>query len=97
MANPNPYKARLERRRKARKARTGGSVEDARKAMWAAVEALEDRVASTAEQEGDASELTRLTHALSQAVQTFLKTYEVGELEQRMAAIEAQLESPTHV
>lgn len=92
MANPNPYKARIARRRKTRRASAGGSIEDARKAMWAAVEALEDRLATTAEREGDASELTRLTHALSQAVQTFLKAHEVGEMEERMAALEAHVE-----
>jgi len=89
MANPNPYQARLQRRRQARDTSPVGTLEEAQKAVWAAVEALEERLLGEGDTNThDVADLTRITHALTQAVGMFLKTYEAGELEARLQSVE---------
>ena len=84
--NPNPHQARQAKRRRRRKP---GTVADLKKHLWAAIDKLSESL------EGDAvevSDLTRLTHALSQAATSYLKVVEVGDLEARLTALEQSLE-----
>ncbi len=98
MANPNPVAARKAKKRRP----TPGTVKQLTAVLWNAITKLEaaieppvvngyldDREAQKdfAVQIG---ELTKLTHALSQAGGTYLKCVEVGELEGRVQELEKQ-------
>lgn len=90
MANSNPDSLRARRAKKRRRRPKPGTIEDLQKVLWNAVATLEERLLDTSDEEdADVAELCKLTHALSQAAGTFLKAVEVGELEARLAALEA--------
>ncbi len=83
MANPNPHKARMKRRRRPKP----GTVKQLTSVLWCAIQRLEDALASA--EAPDTTELCKLTHALSQSASTYLKAVEVGEFEARLEALEA--------
>ena len=89
MANPNPYKARQARKR--RKKANVGTLKDVQGVLWEAIQMLELHILEPAErgEKIDVRDLCRLTHALSQAATTYAKITEVGEFEERLAALEA--------
>ena len=66
MANPNPYKARLAKRRKARKQRKPLDLDDARNIASEMLEALGDRNLTLMEAGGGSTaELCKLSHAVA--------------------------------
>jgi len=84
MPNPDPFRARLERRRRRRKV---GDLTGLQRKIWGAIcdaEALRTD-APTVELQ------LKAIHALSQAALVFIKVHEVGELEQRLTALEQAL------
>jgi uncharacterized small protein (DUF1192 family) len=90
MANPNPYKARQARKRR----KTPGTVKQLTAVLWEAITKLEDYMHATTdadEKRRNTAELTRLTHALSQAAGQYLKALEVGEFEKRLEALEQEI------
>lgn len=86
MANPNPYQARQGRARKRQDA--AGSVEDLQAALWRAIDRLNESLKSKKGADVDDAALRRM-HALCQLGGVYLKVVEVGELEARIAALEA--------
>lgn len=79
MPNPSPYKARL-----ARRSRKAGDIERLRVKLWHAIERAE-----TFLEHGDPATVFRAVNAIAQATAPYLKAVEVGELEERLAALEA--------
>ena len=82
MPNPNPYQARQAKRKGQRKA---GTVDDLKAHLWAAIDKLSAALDTDSPEVAD---LTRLTHALSQAATSYLRVIEVGELEARLEKLE---------
>ena len=89
MANPSPHKARMAKKRK----RKPGTLLDLQKLLWKALRTAEDLLdgATTLAEEGEGHEGVQLRaiHAISQASGQYAKLLEVGELEARIAALEA--------
>jgi uncharacterized small protein (DUF1192 family) len=83
MATYNPVQARLARKRKRQ-----GTLQDVLEALWQAVTAAEDVLASCG---GEAEQTMKAVHCLSQAAGQYAKLLEVGELESRLALVEAAL------
>jgi hypothetical protein len=81
MANPNPHAARLAKRR----AHKPGSLEDLLKVLWTALSDAE-RLMYAAD---DPEVRLRCIHAISQVSGQYAKLLEIGELEARIAALEA--------
>ena len=81
MANPNPVAARLAQRR----ARQPGNLADVLKVLWTALHDAEQLMYAA-----DDPELRlRCIHAVSQVAGQYSKLLEIGELEARLAALEA--------
>ena len=79
--------ARIEKRRRRRP--KPGTVKQLQGALWRSVLILEEHLERVATHDRvEVSELTRLTHALAQSAGVYLKAIEVGELEERLAALE---------
>ena len=83
MPNPDPYHARLSRKRR----RTTGDLNALRRKLWGAICEADDLIGSA---ETDEIRLKAI-HALVQAGMAYAKICEVGEYEARLAAIEQQL------
>ena len=82
MANPSPYKARMARRQ----IRKPGDIHAVMRLLWRALKTAEDIL-----DEAEEPELTlRAIHAISQASGQYAKLLEIGELEARIAALEAE-------
>jgi hypothetical protein len=87
MANPNPHRAR----RAKRSARAPGTLRALQQKLWGAI-----LWAETVLEEADTPDLRlRAIHALAQAAGHYGKLLEVGELEARLQAVEAQLPPST--
>ena len=78
-----PHLARLARAEH-RRATEAGTLGDVRAKLWAAIERVE-----TLTQADDAGTALKATHALVQACGAYVKVVEVGELEARLADLEA--------
>lgn len=78
--------ARIAKRRK----RDGGDLTKMRRALWRAVEAAEAALMDGAAA-GDAAAVLKAVHAITQASGAFARLVEVGELEARLAELEAAL------
>lgn len=74
---PKPAPRRRRRRR-------SGTIKALRGRIWATI----DRLDSELESAEDVAELTKLSHAISQAAGVYLKVLEQGELSERLAAVE---------
>ena len=87
MPNPSPHTARQAQKRR----RTPGDLATLVQVLWGALlkaEAVLDAATH-------ASELTlKAVHAVSQCAGQYSKLLEVGELEARLQALEAQLQAP---
>lgn len=104
MANPNPDATRARLGKKAARRPKPGTVRQLTAVLWNAITKLEAAIEppvvngylETDEAQKNfaiqVGELTRLTHALSQAGGVYLKAIEVGELEARVAELEKQAE-----
>lgn len=91
MANKNPVEARLEKRAKNRKNRQGIDLQELRVIMSDFIEALDSHISS---QEGVVSvqALKDIGYLLNQAVGSYVKLVEVGELEARTKKVEARID-----
>lgn len=83
MSNPNADPSKARQAKKARRRKTG-TLEDARALLWRAL----TRGGELLEEEDPALSL-KAVHAVSQGVTAYARVVEVGELEARIAAIEA--------
>ena len=83
--NSNPVEARMGKRKKRRS--KPGTLEDARALLWRAL----TRAGELLEEEDPALSLKAI-HAISQGASAYAKIVEVGELEARIAALEAAQE-----
>lgn len=82
MSNPNPTAARQAKRQKRRT--KPGTLEDARALLWRAL----TRAGELLEQEDPVLSL-KAVHAVSQGASAYARIVEVGEIEARLAALEA--------
>lgn len=78
MANPNPFHARLAKRKRA------GDLSAAQAKLWRAIRKAEAVMASA----GNPELTLRAIHALSQAVGQYTRVIETGELSARLEALE---------
>lgn len=77
-----PHLARM-----ARRARKAGSIADVRRKMWQAIICAEAVLFNDG---SDAATLLRAVHAITQASTAYARIIETGELEARLAALEAE-------
>ena len=82
MSNPNPTEARKAKRQKRREA--PGTLEDARALLWKALQRAAELLSTE-----DPHLSLKAVHAVSQCAGSYAKVIEVGELEARLAALEA--------
>jgi hypothetical protein len=83
MPNPDPYRARLTRKRR----RKTGDLPALQRKLWGAICEADDLIVLA-----EADELRlKAIHALVQAGMAYAKLLEIGEHEARLAAIEQQL------
>ena len=82
MSNPNPTAARQGKRKKRRE--QPGTLEDARALLWRAL----TRAGELLEEEDPVLSL-KAVHAVSQGAAAYARIVEVGEMEARLAALEA--------
>lgn len=90
MANPNPDAAKARMGKKAKRRSQPGTVEAARALLWQALERAAELL-----QEDDPYLSLKAVHAVSQGASAYAKIVEVGELEARIEALEAQGTGPT--
>jgi|GEM_PF-2601587 len=83
MPNPQPARPHVARLAK-RKKNKPGNMHDLGEKLWAALQTAEDLL-----REDDPALKLKAIHALSQVAGTYARVYEVGELEARLAALEA--------
>lgn len=83
--------ARLARRDRSR----AGDVAELKARVWRAVDAAE-AVLTDAAADADAALVLRAVHALTQAAGTYARILETGEMEARLADLEARLEEFTN-
>lgn len=90
--NANPVKARQAKRRK----RQAGSVDDAKRLLWSALQRAEQLLDAQNPETGlpDDALALRAVHAISQGVSAYAKVVEVGELEARIQALESVSSGP---
>ena len=81
MANSNPHQARLSKRR----AHKPGNLADVLKVLWTALHDAEQLMYAAEEPELR----LRCIHAISQVSGQYSKLLEIGELEARLAVLEA--------
>lgn len=86
-----PHKARQEKKRKKlRRLRKAGTLDDARLTLWRAIKAAE----AIMYREGqDEDRILKCVHALNQAASGYAKLLEVGELEARIEEVEAAMKA----
>jgi hypothetical protein len=83
MSNPNPFKARLAKKRR----RKPGDLDQLKAVLWGALCEAETVLRETSDEE----RVLRACHTISQASAAYLKLLETGELERRIQAMEQQL------
>src|SRR5690606_17619731 len=91
VANPNPVKARMAQRAKDRKTRKGMTLADVRVIMSDFIEALDSYV-STEEERPSLESLKGVGYLLNQAIGSYVKLVEIGELEARAADMQRQID-----
>jgi hypothetical protein len=90
---PGDTKTHIARMSKKAKGKPG-SLDDLTHTLWKAIKRLDDHLEQLSDSDGktDTSELCKLTHCLSQSASVYARVVEVGELENRLEALEqAQL------
>lgn len=88
MPNPNPFQARIAKKR----TRKPGKLLDLQRLLWRALltaEEILDGAEGTADDPPAWVTQLRAIHALSQAAGQYAKLLEIGELEARISALEA--------
>lgn len=92
MSNANPSKARQAK--KARRRGKPGTVEDARRLLWRALDRAGELL-DVEDEEGkpDHALALKAIHAISQGAAAYARIVEVGELEARIKALEEDKEA----
>lgn len=86
MANPDPSKAREAKARKRLETTDPGDFQRLKGKLWALLDKMEETLAATGK---ITPENVRVVYAFTQVAATFAKIHEIGELEARVAALEA--------
>lgn len=86
MPNKNPSQARAAKADKRRR-RKAATIDDARRALWRAVEATEGVLTNS----DDPALTLRAAHALTQSAAAYAKLVQVAEMEARIEALENQI------
>lgn len=93
MANPNPVEARMAQRNKNRKNRRGIDLQELRVIVSDFIEALDAHLSrGDGETPVSIEKLKGIGYLLTQAVGTYTKLVEVGELEARTEKMQAQID-----
>lgn len=90
MPNPNANPTAARAAKKAKRTRTLGDLTAMRRKLWQAVTTAEEAMLRAADA-GDTAATLRGVHALSQASTAFIKIVEAGEIEPRLAELEARI------
>lgn len=93
MSNPNPVEARLAKRAKTRKTRRGIDLQELRVIVSDFIEALDAHLSPN--ESGDpvsVEKLKSIGYLLTQAVGTYTKLVEVGELEARTQKMQKDID-----
>ena len=86
---PGNTRAHVARQaKKRRRIRKIGDLTDARRKMWQAITSAEDVLMDP---QTDDQLLLKAVHAMTQAVQAYAKLVEVGELEEQLSELEANM------
>ena len=88
MANPNPDPLKARQAKKAKRRGKPGSLSDAQAVLWQAL-----RKAGELLEHEDPHLSLKAVHAVSQCAANYAKVLEVGELEARLQALEAEVEA----
>ena len=86
MANPDPTIAREAKARKRLETTDPGDFKRLKGKLWALMEKIEEALADS---DKITPENVRVVYAFTQVAATFAKIHEIGELEERVAALEA--------
>lgn len=86
MANPDPHKAREAKARQRLESSDPGDFQRLKGKLWALLDKIEETLAETGR---ITPENVRVVYAFTQVAATFAKIHEIGELEGRVAALEA--------
>jgi hypothetical protein len=84
MPNPDPYKARLAKRRK----RAPGDLQELLRALWNAIADVE----TVMEGAESVEDVCKCAHALAGCGNTYAKLLQIGEYEARLARLEQWME-----
>jgi hypothetical protein len=91
-----PHVARAAKKRR-RTRKKPGTVDAARRVLWAAMERVEEVLHEAAEPEGgrpvNPVMILKCAHALTQACGAYARIVEAGELEARLSELEAAVEA----
>lgn len=86
MANPDPHKAREAKARQRLESSDPGDLKRLKAKLWALLDKVEETLATTG---AITPENVRVVYAFTQVAATFAKIHEIGELEERVTALEA--------
>ncbi len=82
-----PYKARLAKKKR-RRVRKIGSLQDARRKLWQAITSAEEVLL---DDQSDNQTVLKAVHAITSASTAYAKLVEIGEFEKRLEAVEKLL------
>ena len=88
MPNPNADPTTARRAKRAKRTRGVGSLDAMRAKLWQAIVTAEEAMLTAADA-GDTAGALRGVHALAQASGAFVRIVEAGEIEPRLAELEA--------
>ena len=86
MANPSPHAAREAKARKRLETTDPGDFQRLKGKLWALLDKIEETLAATGR---ITPENVRVVYAFTQVASAYAKIHEIGELEERVAALEA--------
>jgi hypothetical protein len=92
MSNPNPVEARLAKRRKARQTKRGIDLKELRVIMSDFIEALDGHI-SQEDGPPDLEKLKSVGYLLNQAIGSYVKLVEAGELEARFLKLQKEIDA----
>jgi hypothetical protein len=88
MPNPDPYQARVAQRERAKRGKEPLDLQEVQRLMSEFIEALHAHVSGP---EANPDRLSKIGYLFIQAIGTYTKLAEVGELESRHKAMEARM------
>lgn len=100
MANPNPWKARIAKRRRRWKRMKPGALAEARAMMWDTLAIIGDKIATLAESAGEdgpnTDQLYKLGQLQAAQMNSYARLVEVGEIEERLGEVATRGEQVEH-